>query len=146
MVISVIAVFISNPRDHLAWLAAFGFRFIQAPAFTTVLKGNRCQFLVCFCTTVTAVPVATALIVAVVTRAITFPHFHSALWYALVVAFEEGVTATAIGTILVILLGATAVATVPSAAPVVVLVVAVAIATELVHRTRSIAIHSRVLA
>ena len=116
--------------EHLAWLAALGLRWIQARAFTTVVKGRRCQFLVRFCATVAAVPGATALVIPVVTRAITFPHFNCALRDALVVAFEEGVTTTAIGAILVIVLGATAVATVPSAAAVVVLVVTVAIASE----------------
>ena len=42
VVIFVIALFISNPSDHLAWLAAFGFRFIQARAFITVQKRCRC--------------------------------------------------------------------------------------------------------
>jgi len=146
VVILVIALFISNPSEHLAWLATLGFRWIQARAVSTVLKRCRFQLLVCFSTTVATVPVATTLIVAVVTVAITFPRFHCALRYALVVTFEIGVTTTAIGTVLVIVLLATAVSTIPSAAAVVILVVTVAIATERVHRTRSIAIDSRVLA
>ena len=42
VVIFVIALFVLNPSEHLAWLAAFGFRFIQARAFITEKKRCRC--------------------------------------------------------------------------------------------------------
>jgi len=42
VVIFVITLFVLNPSEHLAWLAAFGFRFIQARAFITVQKRCRC--------------------------------------------------------------------------------------------------------
>ena len=96
VVIFVVTVFVLNPSLHLAWLTALGLLFVQASAFSTVQKRFRCYVFVCFCTTVTAVPVATALVVAVVTVAITLPRLDFALGYAVVVAFEEGVTTAAI--------------------------------------------------
>jgi hypothetical protein len=83
VVIFVIALFVLNPSDHLAWLAAFGFRFIQASAFITVQKRCRCKFLFCFCTTVATVPVAAAVIVFIVTSLVadeTLGTAVTALW------------------------------------------------------------------
>ena len=96
VVIFVVTVFVLNPSLHLAWLTALGFLWIQTSAFFTVQKRFRCYVFVCFCTTVTTVPVATALVVAVVTVAITLPRLDFALGYAGVIAFEEGVTTAAI--------------------------------------------------
>ena len=95
VVVAVVALFVLNPSKHLACLVAFGLCVVQTLALVTVFERICSVFLVSFQTAVATVPIATALIVGVITRAVTLPCLHSALRDACAIAFEVGIAALA---------------------------------------------------
>lgn len=133
-IVAVVALAISLPGVHLAvpnasrfFLDIFG---VLAFAINTVV------IFVFWPAAVTAVPVASAVVIAIVAGLITFPSYNLAMPFAFSELWVQAFAFVAVAVLpLCVFLVAAAVTTVPTAAAMVVLVVAEIVTTPNVHRT-----------
>jgi len=146
VVVTIVTDFVTSPCQHFACLTTFVFFFVPAGTRLAVCKRQRRQFFVGFDTTVTTVPIATTFVIAIVTIPVTFPSVNITPRHAGMVTCEIGVVARAIVTVVIIAFAPTAVSAIPTASTIVVIVVAIAVASEMIDRTRPFTILARILA